>query len=112
MSHEFGKPLQGAPTLFPATQSLCSHAYVVNRRSASRLVRYLRSEPFAYSRAFDHAVNHLSMSGRLKVFSVNPPVVIQPKDLASDLVHRGFKPIREQWLSDSALERVALGRVQ
>lgn len=64
MSREFGKPLQGAPTLFPATQSLCNHAYAVNRRSASRLVRYLRSESFAYSRAIDHAVNHLSVSGR------------------------------------------------
>ncbi|GJJ13140.1 hypothetical protein Clacol_007390 [Clathrus columnatus] len=108
MSRPFGKSLAGTPTLFPATQSLCSHGYVVNRRSASRLVRFLRSESFAYSRAIDHAINHLSTTGKLKTFTVNPPVIIQPKELYSDLVHPGFVPTREQWLSDSALERVAL----
>lgn len=110
MSRGFGKALPGTPTLFPATLSLCSHGYAVNRRSASRLVRLLRSESFAYSRAIDHAINHLSMSGKLKIFTVNPPVIVQPKELTSDLVHPGFVPVREHWLSDSALERVALGK--
>lgn len=107
-SEEWKHPaLKGAPTLHPAQHTLCTHAYAVNRRSAQHLVRRLRSEPFAYSRTIDHAIQHLSSHHIVKVYSVFPPVVVQTYETESDIIP-GRSKERVQWLGDSARERIAL----
>ncbi|KAF8509519.1 hypothetical protein BU17DRAFT_24977, partial [Hysterangium stoloniferum] len=107
-SEEWRNPaLKGAPTLHPAYHTLCTHAYAVNRRSAKRIVRRLRTEAFAYSRTVDHAFRFLS-SRHIKVFSVYPPVVVQTYEMGSNIVPGRTNKERVHWLEDSALERIAL----
>ncbi|KAI0034326.1 hypothetical protein K488DRAFT_45627 [Vararia minispora EC-137] len=73
-------------TLRPSYEPKCTHAYVLSRRGARRLRAYLRFVPFAYSRAIDQALSWLVHSGRVKAFSVVPPVVVQRKVGKSDLM--------------------------
>jgi GR25 family glycosyltransferase involved in LPS biosynthesis len=50
-SYEYEKePLPGTSYLYPSTSPLCTHAYAVTKKSATRLVRFLRSSLYAYSR--------------------------------------------------------------
>ncbi|KAF8587145.1 hypothetical protein K439DRAFT_1630994 [Ramaria rubella] len=111
-SQEWTKPaLKGTTTLHPATHTLCTHAYAVNRRSAQHIVRRLRSEPFAYSRTIDHAMQHLSMYHHVKVFSVYPPVVIQTYESESDITP-GRSKERGEWVEDSVRERIAMAEAE
>ncbi|KAF8520975.1 hypothetical protein JB92DRAFT_2708583 [Gautieria morchelliformis] len=107
-SREWDRPaLKGAPTLHPASHTLCTHAYAVNRRAAQRMVRRMRSEPFAYSRTVDHAIQHLSSYREIKVFSVFPQVVIQTYETESDIAP-GRSKDRMHWLEDGVRDRMAL----
>ncbi|KAF8572856.1 hypothetical protein K439DRAFT_1377280 [Ramaria rubella] len=111
-SQEWTKPaLKGTTTLHPATHTLCTHAYAVNRRSAQHIVRRLRSEAFAYSRTIDHAMQHLSMYREVKVFSVYPPVVVQTYESESDITP-GRSRERGEWVEDSVRERIAMAQVE
>jgi len=110
-SQEWTKPpLQGAPTLHPSFTTLCTHAYVVNRNSARRLVRRLRTEAFAYSRPIDHAYYYLFSHKGIKSFSVYPPIIVQTYQMGSDIVPNRPSTDREQWLEDSTLERIQLAK--
>ncbi|KIJ32485.1 hypothetical protein M422DRAFT_213760 [Sphaerobolus stellatus SS14] len=101
-------PIHGAPTLHPSFSTLCTHAYAVNKRSAARIVRRLRSEAFSYSRPIDHAYYHLYAYKETKSFSIYPPVVVQTYELDSDIAPGRPKSDRSQWLGDSTLERIQL----
>lgn len=103
-------PLRGSPFLHPSKHVLCTHAYAVTRTGARKMVRYLRSEAFAYSRTVDHAFQHLQSRGKVKSFSVYPPVVVQTYDMGSDIIPGRTNKDRVQWLQDSALERIELGK--
>jgi len=59
---------------------------VLSRRGARRVLLHLRHAPFAYSRAVDQALAWLVRSGRLRAFSVVPPVVVQRKIASSDVM--------------------------
>jgi len=72
--------------LHPASSPKCTHAYVLSRIGARRIVAHLRHPPFAYSRAIDQALAWLVQSGRLRAFSVVPPVVVQRKITVSDVM--------------------------
>src|SRR6266702_348015 len=72
--------------LHPASAPKCTHAYVLSRTGARRIVAHLRHPPFAYSRAIDQALSWLVQSRRLRVFSIVPPVVVQRKISGSDVM--------------------------
>lgn len=93
------------PHLHPAAHVLCTHAYVVSKRSAARLIRLLRNPVFAYSRPIDWAYLRFKFTGRIKMYSVFPQIVIQAKNTESDI---GGGAPEEAELVDSALERVAI----
>ncbi|QRV90908.1 glycosyltransferase family 25 protein [Ceratobasidium sp. AG-Ba] len=99
-------PVRGTPHLHPSTHVLCTHAYAVTRTGARRMIRYLRTPLFAFSRPIDHAFQHFNWHKILEVYSVEPPVVIQTKDTLSDIVS-GTGGKQTEWLADSAMERVA-----
>ncbi|KAI0044898.1 hypothetical protein FA95DRAFT_1561739 [Auriscalpium vulgare] len=73
-------------SLHPSTSPKCTHAYVLSREGARRLLVHLRYPPFAYSRAIDQAFAWLVESGRLRAFSVVPAVVVQRKVARSDVM--------------------------
>ncbi|KAF8707596.1 hypothetical protein RHS03_04228, partial [Rhizoctonia solani] len=99
-------PVRGHPHLHPSKHVLCTHAYAVSRSGARKLVRYLRTPLFAFSRPIDHAVQHFNHHKILNIYSVEPAVVIQTKDTVSDIVD-GTGGSQTEWLADSALQRVA-----
>ncbi|CAE6429323.1 unnamed protein product [Rhizoctonia solani] len=99
-------PVRGHPHLHPSKHVLCTHAYAISRSGARRLVRYLRTPLFAFSRPIDHAVQHFNHHKILNIYSVEPAVVIQTKDTVSDIVD-GTGGAQTEWLADSALQRVA-----
>jgi hypothetical protein len=72
--------------LHPANSPKCTHAYVLSRIGARRIVAHLRYPPFAYSRAIDQALAWLVKSRRLRAFSIVPPVVVQRKIAVSDVM--------------------------
>ncbi|KZV77419.1 hypothetical protein PENSPDRAFT_256 [Peniophora sp. CONT] len=73
-------------SLHPASGPKCTHAYALSRHGARRLLAHLRHPPFAYSRAIDQAMAWLVRSGRMRAFSIVPPVVVQRKVDQSDLM--------------------------
>ncbi|KAH9060780.1 hypothetical protein EDB87DRAFT_1789626 [Lactarius vividus] len=72
--------------LHPASAPKCTHAYVLSRTGARRIVAHLRHPPFAYSRAIDQALSWLVLSRRLRAYSIVPPVVVQRKISGSDVM--------------------------
>jgi hypothetical protein len=72
--------------LHPANAPKCTHAYVLSRTGARRIVVHLRHPPFAYSRAIDQALSWLVQSRRLRAYSIVPPVVVQRKISSSDVM--------------------------
>jgi GR25 family glycosyltransferase involved in LPS biosynthesis len=72
--------------LHPASSPKCTHAYMLSRTGARRVIAHLRHPPFAYSRAIDQALAWLIQSGRLRAFSIVPPVVVQRKIAVSDVM--------------------------
>ncbi|KDN35879.1 hypothetical protein RSAG8_11241, partial [Rhizoctonia solani AG-8 WAC10335] len=107
-SHEWGHPkLKLTPALHRSTHTMCTHAYAVSKRGARKLVRFLRSEHFAYSRPVDHTFIHLGNHELIKIYSVLPTVVLQTKDNPSDIV-AGTGGLKTEFLVDSVLERVQL----
>jgi hypothetical protein len=72
--------------LHPSSAPKCTHAYVLSRIGARRVAAHLRHPPFAYSRAIDQALAWLVQSGRLRAFSIVPPVVMQRKIAGSDVM--------------------------
>ncbi|KAH9813358.1 hypothetical protein DFH28DRAFT_897227 [Melampsora americana] len=81
---QFSPIFPGSP-LRPAFAPKCNHAYAVSKRGARKLIRHLRSPAFAYSRPFDKAILHLILTERIKAFSFYPSIVVQTKDLISDI---------------------------
>ncbi|CAE7151318.1 unnamed protein product [Rhizoctonia solani] len=107
-SHEWNHPkLKYTPALHRSTHTMCTHAYVVSKRGARKLVRFLRSELFAYSRPIDHTFINLGERELIKIYSVLPTVVLQTKDNPSDIVP-GTGGLKTEFLVDSVLERVQL----
>ncbi|CAE6518722.1 unnamed protein product [Rhizoctonia solani] len=107
-SHEWGYPkLKHSPALHRSTHTMCTHAYAVSKRGARKLVRFLRSEHFAYSRPIDHTFIHLGNFELIKIYSVLPAVVLQTKDNPSDIT-AGTGGLKTEFLVDSVLERIKL----
>ncbi|ELU40039.1 glycosyltransferase family 25 domain-containing protein [Rhizoctonia solani AG-1 IA] len=107
-SHEWGHPkLKYTPALHRSTHTMCTHAYAVSKRGARKLVRFLRSERFAYSRPIDHTFIHLGYHELIKIYSVLPAVVLQTKDNPSDIV-AGTGGLKTEFLVDSVLERIKM----
>ncbi|CAE6528286.1 unnamed protein product [Rhizoctonia solani] len=107
-SHEWGHPkLRLTPALHRSTHTMCTHAYAVSKRGARKLVRFLRSEHFAYSRPIDHTFIHLGYHELIKIYSVLPAIVLQTKDNPSDIVG-GTGGLKTEFLVDSVLDRVKL----
>ncbi|KAF8757984.1 hypothetical protein RHS01_03521 [Rhizoctonia solani] len=105
---EWGHPkLKYTPALHRSTHTMCTHAYAVSKRGARKLVRFLRSERFAYSRPIDHTFIHLGYHELIKIYSVLPAVVLQTKDNPSDIV-AGTGGLKTEFLVDSVLERIKM----
>ncbi|KZS95203.1 hypothetical protein SISNIDRAFT_386389, partial [Sistotremastrum niveocremeum HHB9708] len=106
-----GTLVRRTSSLRQSTYPLCTHAYVVNYRSARMLYRFLRSADYAYTRPIDHALRELQLiqSSKIKSYSFSPPVAIQIKKGKSDIVgvaEVGWR--NREDLSDSTMERVAM----
>ena len=78
-------PLPPQNALHPAHTPLCTHAYALSRMGAHRLLAHLTLPHFAFSRALDQALAWLVRSGRIRAFSVVPPLVVQAKVTTSDI---------------------------
>jgi hypothetical protein len=74
-------------SIHPSFSPKCTHAYVLSRSGARKLLLYLRHPPFAYSRALDQAFAWLVQSGRVRAYSIVPSVVVQRKVSGSDVMH-------------------------
>ncbi|KAF8637003.1 hypothetical protein AX17_003116 [Amanita inopinata Kibby_2008] len=72
--------------LYQSQSPRCTHAYVLTRMGARRLLLYLQYPPFAYSRAIDQAIAWLIESGKLRGYSVVPSLVSQRKIVESDVM--------------------------
>ncbi|PPQ73269.1 hypothetical protein CVT26_015227 [Gymnopilus dilepis] len=72
--------------LYASSSPKCTHAYVLSRTGARRLLLHLRYPPFAFSRAIDQALSWLIQSGRLRSYSVVPSLVVQRKIEKSDVM--------------------------
>jgi GR25 family glycosyltransferase involved in LPS biosynthesis len=72
-------------TLHPSHAPKCTHAYLLSRPGARRLLALLSRPHFAYSRAIDQAMAWLVKTKRLRCFSVVPSLVVQRKDGPSDV---------------------------
>ncbi|KAH8825169.1 hypothetical protein DL96DRAFT_1612141 [Flagelloscypha sp. PMI_526] len=96
-------PLPGQPYLRHTGHVMCTHAYAIMPSAARKIVRYLRSPLFAFSRPIDHMFNAGLMPG-LTVLLIEPAIAIQmPKDMLPSSIGTGeFK----QWLVDSVVERI------
>lgn len=89
--------------LHPSESPKCTHAYVLSRPGARRILQHLLYPPFAYSRAIDQALAWLAQSGRIKSFSVMPSIVVQRKKDSSDVtpgLGRGTKEALKNPLFD------------
>jgi len=82
--------------LHPSFGPKCTHAYVLSRSGARRLLLHLRYPPFAYSRALDQAFAWLVQSGRIRAYSVVPSVVVQRKVGESDVMY-GQAGMGSEW---------------
>ncbi|KAA1468342.1 hypothetical protein DENSPDRAFT_911568 [Dentipellis sp. KUC8613] len=78
--------LSSRSSLHPSVAPKCTHAYVLSRSGARRVLLHLRHPPFAYSRAIDQALAWLVRSGRVRAFSVVRSVVVQRKQVSSDVM--------------------------
>jgi len=96
----------GNSYLHPSSWAMCTHGYAVSKKSAARLVRFLRSPLFAYSRPIDHAFIMLNSDKHINSFSVYPPIVTQSSRTTSDIF--GDMGPGNDPMVDSALERVRL----
>jgi len=109
-SQEYDSPLvPGSALLRPTKHTLCTHGYAVSLRGATRLLRYLRSPDYAFSRPIDHAIKDLYQMHDIKSYSIYPPVVVQTKSDVSDItgtVETHWK-VKEA-LVDSTVERLAM----
>jgi len=109
-SREHENPmLPGAALIHPTKHALCTHGYAISQRGAVKLLRFLRSPDYAYSRPIDHAIKDLWRMALIKSYSVYPPVVIQTKNDVSDITGA----VEKQWsvheaLVDSTLERLEM----
>ncbi|ORY87454.1 hypothetical protein BCR35DRAFT_338770 [Leucosporidium creatinivorum] len=84
-SHELHKPAYLHPSLHQATQPRCLHAYAVSRLGASSLHAALSDPWLAYQAPIDVALAALVARESLNSFSLQPPLIIQSKDLFFDI---------------------------
>lgn len=91
--------------LYRSVSPRCTHAYALSAEGAAHLRRVLSDPWTAYQTAIDTAYAALIMRGGLNSFSVEPPLIVQAKTLASD-VHPGLGSKWRGRLADSTLERI------
>jgi len=106
-SDEYKKgAVEGTMYLYKSNDPLCLHAYAVTKKSATRMVRLLRSPLYAYSKPLDHATRQFIGEERVHSFSVLPPIATQHRTTRSSIVG-GNGP----WtypLADGALKRIQI----
>lgn len=101
--------LDGRKTsLHRSNSPLCTHAYALSGRGATRLAHLLRHPSFAYSRALDQAFAWLIRTRILSgAYSVVPPLVVQTKEGKSDIYTQRRKGSRwKDSLGDGARSRI------
>ena len=89
--------------------TLCSHAYALSLRGATKVLRHFRSPDYAYSRPVDHGMNDLIQMHFLNSYSFYPPVAVQTKAGISDItntIEADWK--KKEGLVDSTLERIEM----
>ncbi|KAH8833065.1 hypothetical protein DL96DRAFT_1523361 [Flagelloscypha sp. PMI_526] len=100
-------PIPGTPHLRRPSSAMCTHAYAITPPAARRLVRYLRSPLFAFSRPIDHIHNIPQLIPGFGKFSVEPPIVVQlPKGEMKSDVGTTEDETNRQWLVDSTVSRI------
>ncbi|KAJ8291802.1 hypothetical protein OF846_005048 [Rhodotorula toruloides] len=102
---ESERPHYFHPMLYRSVSPRCTHAYALSAEGATHLRRVLSDPWTAYQTAIDTAYAALIMRGGLNSFSVEPPLIVQAKTLASD-VHPGLGSKWRGRLADSTLERI------
>ncbi|KAE9402229.1 hypothetical protein BT96DRAFT_563797 [Gymnopus androsaceus JB14] len=96
--------VNGMPYLHQPSHIMCTHAYAITPSAARKLVRYLRSPLFAFSRPIDHVFNFI---GDLEKYSIEPPVSIQvPKTLLGSDIGTADNAERMQYLVDGVFQRI------
>lgn len=93
------------PNLHQSTRPRCLHAYALSRTGYARFLSALADPWIAYQGAVDTAVAALVGRSALYSFSIEPSLIVQTKDVTSD-IQTG---IGSEWrgvLADSTLERI------
>jgi len=100
--------VNGMPYLHIPTHVMCTHAYAITPSAARKLVRYLRSPLYAFSRPIDHVYNSIH---DFEKYSVEPPISIQvPKSLLGSDIGTTDNKETMQYLVDGVFQRILRAR--
>ncbi|GAA5988999.1 hypothetical protein JCM10908_006263 [Rhodotorula pacifica] len=102
---ELFRPQYLHPHLHRSSVPLCLHAYALSSTGASHVLSLLSDPWSAYQTAIDTAVPSFIQFGLLDSFSVEPPLVIQRKEGASD-IQAGVGSKWRGLLMDSTVDRI------
>jgi hypothetical protein len=86
-------PLPSSFRLRPTVHTLCTHAYALSQRGASKLIRFLRSPDYAYTRPIDQALKDLVQMKKIESYSVLPVLAVATTAEMRDLERVGVKEI-------------------
>ncbi|KAI5480223.1 hypothetical protein MNV49_001551 [Pseudohyphozyma bogoriensis] len=104
---EMEKPAYLHPKLHRSTAPRCLHGYAVSKAGNEKIMARLNDPWIAFQGAIDNLMPNLITHRVLNSFSHEPPLIIQRKELASDI-----QPgIGSKWrgvLTDSTMERIRL----
>lgn len=93
------------PHLFHANIPRCLHGYVMSDQGARALLPYAVDPFSAFQAPIDVLLPTLLLSEPLPIFSIDPPLIVQAKDMSSDL-QPGTGSKWRGLLGDSTLDRI------
>jgi glycosyl transferase family 25 len=81
---EYKEELREIKNLNDDVVIMCTHAYVIKNSSAKKFYEYLLDVEIA----LDHIYNKIIKEGKMKAYTIDPPIVNQQNDIfESDIVH-------------------------
>lgn len=93
------------PFLHEANEPRCLHGYALSSAGATHLLSLLSDPWTAYQTPIDTMIPSLIRAGKLRAFSLEPAVIIQSKELSSDIQTGVGSPWRGV-LADSTWDRI------
>ncbi|KAH8922393.1 hypothetical protein BT69DRAFT_1205250, partial [Atractiella rhizophila] len=102
---EVTNPAKLHPLLHPSAEPRCLHGYALSKKGYNHLLDLYSDPLVAYTTAVDTLLPNLVRKNMIKSYSVEPSLIIQSKDISSDIQTGIGSPWRGV-LMDSTLERI------